>query len=359
MKEQVKIRVGTGIKDSFSSFRKTPAFTGFVLFLGALLLNIALQGPASFFSPQSLSVLFSSNIPFLLIVIAQGILLLSGTMDISIGIQLALVNVVTIMTVQEWGVPFAIGGLIGIVAAMVASSVIWALISVVRLPDLLVGFALTYAIRGVNVMIMNIPQGSVSRELFRAYNSLILGFIPASTIAIVIVLLIWSYFKRTAFGRHIYAVGANPQNAYAAGISPVKVQFLAFMIKGLFTGIAGICLTLMTASGDPLQAEAWGLRSLAAAIIGGFTFGGWGSVACAVFGASFLVLIQNSVYFFFNLLSRLIPDLWVTSYWHNFIADIIIFLGLLTTIITVRGQRETLRINLENKYMKRGEANAK
>ena len=344
------------VRESFARFRKTPAFTGCVLFLFALILNIILQGPGSFFSPSSLGILFSSNMPFLLIVIAQGILLMSGTMDISIGIQLALVNVVTIMTIQSWGLPFVMGSMLGIVAALIASAVLWLLISVLRLPDLLAGFALTYVIRGVNVFIMNFPQGSIARELFRAYNSLLFGIIPASIIALVVVLLIWSHFKRTAFGTHIYAVGANPQNAYAAGISPVKVQLQAFMIKGLITGIAGICLTLMTASGDPLQAEAWGLRSLAAAIIGGFTFGGWGTVACAVFGAGFLVLIQNSVYFLFNMLANLIPGLMVTSFWHNFIADTIIFLGLLTTIITIRGQREALRINLEKKYMKRGEA---
>ena len=347
------------VKASYSRFSRSPAFAGFILFLFALILNIALQGPTNFFSPSGLSVLFSTNIPFLLIVIAQGILLMSGTMDISIGIQLALVNVVTIMTVQEWGVHFVVGSMFGITAALVASVVIWFMISILRLPDLLAGFAMTYIVRGVNIFIMNIPQGSIDRALFRAYNSLLLGFIPASAIALVLVLLVWSYFKRTAFGTHIYAVGANPQNAYAAGISPVRVQFQAFMIKGFITGIAGICLTLMTASGDPLTAEAWGLRSLAAAIIGGFTFGGWGTVACAVFGAGFLIMIQNSVYFFFSLLGRLIPGLWITSFWHNFIADAIIFLGLLTTIITVRGQRESLRINLEKHYMKRGEASAK
>jgi len=347
------------VKESFARFRRTPAFTGFVLFMFALILNVVLQGPTNFFDPRSLGILFSSNMPFLIIVIAQGVLLMSGTMDISIGIQLALVNVVTIMTVQEWGLSFVMGSLFGIAAAIVASVVLWVFISIIRIPDLLAGFALTYVIRGVNVFIMNIPQGTVARPFWQAYSSLLLGFIPASIIALAIVLAIWAYFKRTPFGTHVYAVGANPQNAFAAGISPVKVQLQAFMIKGLFTGIAGICLTLMTASGNPLQAEEWGLRSLAAAIIGGFTFAGWGTIACAVFGAGFLVMIQNSVYFLFNWLSTVIPGLMITSFWHNFIADTIIFLGLLTTITTVRGQREALRINLEKKYMRRGESVAK
>ena len=341
------------VKGAFAQFRRQPAFTGFVLFAIALALNIILQGPAGFFSARSLNTLFTTGVPFLLIVMAHGVLLISGTLDISIGIQLALVNVVTIMTVQEWNIPFAAGALLGIAAAVVVSIVLWVLISVLRLPDLLASFAMTYAIRGVNVLIMNIPQGTVDRVYFNIYNASVLVFIPVSALVLVAVGLAWLFLKRTSFGTNIYAVGASPQNAFAAGISPVKVQFQAFMVKAVITGIAGICLTLMTASGNPLQAEAWGLRSLAAAIIGGLTFGGWGTMACSVFGGSFLVLIDNSVFFFFNTLNRMIPGLTISSFWNNFVADAIIFLGLLTTIITLKGQRETLRVNIQNKYLKK------
>ncbi len=341
----------TRIKEGFTRFRKTPAFTGFVLFIATVLLNALVQGPAEFFSPKSMKALFSSNLPFLLVVMAQSVLLIAGTMDISVGIQLALVNVVTIMTMQEWGIHFVLACGLGIIAAILASLLCWLFVSVFRLPALLASFALSYAIRGVNVFIMSVPQGKVEKIYYKAYDSLMFGWIPASIVALVLVLLIWEYVRRTRFGTNIYAVGANPRNAFAAGINPVKVQLQAFLLKGLFVGIAGICITLLTASGNPIQAEAYGLRSLSACIIGGLSFGGWGSMACGVFGGGFLVLIQNSVYFFFNLLYKLIPGFSVTSYWHNFISDIIIFLGLLMTIVTAKGQREALRVNLQNTVM--------
>ena len=338
-------------KDALIRFRRRPAFTGFVLFVLTIILNAAVQGPGAFFSSRSLNTLFATNIPFLLVVMAQGVLLISGTLDVSAGIQLALVNVVTVITIQEWGIPFALAALLGILAAMVASLVCWLFVSVFRLPDLLASYALTFAILGVNVLIMSTPQGRIPRELFRAYDSVLLGFFPVSAFALVIVALLWLYLKRTSFGTNIYAVGANPQNAFAAGISPVRVQFQAFMFKGFIVGIAGICLTLMTASGNPIQAEGHGLRSLAACIIGGLTFGGWGTMAGAAFGGGFLILIQNTVYFVFNLLNQLIPGLTISTYWHNLLADTIIFLGLLLTIVTAKGQRETLRMNVQNKYM--------
>ena len=66
-------------------------------------------------------------------------------------------------------------------------------------------------------------------------------------------------------------------------------------------------------------------------------------MACGLFGGGFLIIIQNTVYYFFTLLYKLIPGFSVTTYWHNFVSDIIIFLGLLMTIVTAKEQRESLK----------------
>ena len=349
------------VKAWFSRFRKKPAFTGLMLFLAAILLNVIIRGPSHFFSTTSIGTLFFANTPFLLATMSQAILLIAGTLDVSCGVQLALVNVVTIMTMQEWNLPFPVACIFGLCAAMLASMLCWFCCSVLRLPAILASFALTYVILGVNVLIMATPQGKVPKPFYKAYDSLLLGFIPAAAIAVLIALAIWYYASHTRFGINIYAVGTNQRNAFAAGINPVKVQFQAFFIKGIFIGIAGICLTLMTASGNPLQAEDYGIRSLAACIIGGLGFGGWGSMACGVFGGGFLILIQNAVYYFFTLLSNLFPGFSVTTYWHNFLSDIIIFLGLLMTIVTAKGQREALMMHVQRSHTKsrKEEAHAK
>ncbi len=340
----------TKIKSTLQRFRRSPAFAGFILFLVAFILNAALQGPSAFFTVRTFNTLFAKNVPFILVTVGQALLLMSGTMDISCGVQVALVNVVVIMSGQRFGLPFLVCCLLGIVAAMLASVVCWVCCSVFRLPALLASYALTFAIKGVNVMIMDVPQGKVEKVFYKAYDSQLFGFIPVSALALVLVLLIWLYVKRTKFGSHIYAVGANPRNAFAAGISPSGVQLKAFLLKGLFTGIAGVCITLMIASGNPLQAEDYGIRSLSACILGGLGFGGWGSVACGVFGAGFYVLIQNSVYYFFSMLVKLIPGFAVSSYWQNFVTDIIIFLGLLMTIVTAKGQREALKQGIVRQF---------
>ena len=181
----------TKLKSWFSHFRKTPAFAGSVLFLAAFILNALLQGPASFFTVRSFNTLFAKNVPFILVTIAQAILLISGTMDISCGVQVALVNVVIIMTGQQWGLPFGVCCLLGIAASLLASALCWLCCSVFRLPALLASFALTYVIKGVNVLIMNVPQGKVAKVLYKAYDSQIFHFIPVSALFLIGVMLIW------------------------------------------------------------------------------------------------------------------------------------------------------------------------
>ncbi|MDR1765439.1 MAG: ABC transporter permease [Lachnospiraceae bacterium] len=330
-------------RQALGRFHTSPAFAGSMLFLAALVLNAALQGPASFFTVKNINTLFTKNTPFMLAAIAQSLLLMTGTMDISCGVQMALVNVVVIMTGQEWGIPFPLSCLLGIGAAILASLLCWVCCSVLRLPALLASYALTFVIKGVNVMIMSVPQGKVEKLYYKAYDSQIFGFIPASILGLALVLLIWAYVRRTRLGTHMYAVGGNQRDAFAAGISPMGVQLKAFLLKGFIIGAAGVCLTLMTAAGNPLQAEDYGIRSLSACIIGGLSFGGWGTVGCAISGAGFLVLIQNSVYYFFSMLVKMIPGFSVTSYYQNFASDLLILLGLLMTMVTARGQREALR----------------
>ncbi len=375
--------------EAFRKYRRQPSFTGLILFISVIVLNIIMQGFSTcttggytfgnffaFFSPTSLNTMIMTNLPFILVTVGQAILLIVGQMDISIGVQIALVNVVAIMVPQELGTSVWVGFLAGIGAAIVISLVAGFACSVLRLPALLASYALTYAIKGINVLIMPTAQGAIPKAFWKPYQSTIfklfdkdvvaqmgtfaqkllgiLNYIPVSVFVLVIVLVSWRLIVKTRFGKHIYAVGSNPRNAFAAGISPVGTQMKAFLIKGIYTGIAGICLTLMTASGNPLQCEEYGIRSLSAAIIGGLGWGGWGSVACGVFGSGFLVVIQNTVYYFFTLLSKLFEGFAVSSYWQNLVSDIIIFGGLLMTIVTAKAQRETLKQGLKQQF-KRGE----
>lgn len=339
----------------FESFRRTPAFTGFVLFSLVLILDITLQGPQNFFTVSNFGLLLEKNTPLILVTMAQAMLMFLGMIDISIGVQLSLVNVIAIMLPQQLGVPWPVAWLLGILAVMVIAAVNGFFVAYMRIPSLLSSFAMIYIVKGINVIIMSKPQGTVPEVVWRTYSSEIGGIIPITFLVIAVLFLLWIYLKKTTYMKHVYAAGGNERNAYASGINPAWVKMRAFLIAGFITGIAGLCLTAMSASGNPLMGEAYGLKSIAACILGGIAItGGWGTMSCALFGSGFLVLIQSSVYYLFKLLYVWIPGFQVTTYWQNLVSDGIILLGLVATIFTAQTQRAAFKGAIK-KQLKRGE----
>jgi D-xylose transport system permease protein len=122
--------------------------------------------------------------------------------------------------------------------------------------------------------------------------------VPKVTVILGILLLFWSFVaSRTRFGRHVYAVGGNPEAARRAGIAVDRIRIAVFMISGFMAGVGGIFLASRlrsvatnTGGGNLL------LLVIAAAVIGGTSlFGGTGRVVSALLGALVIASIQNGM----------------------------------------------------------------
>ena len=122
--------------------------------------------------------------------------------------------------------------------------------------------------------------------------------VPTVTLILMIFLVFWSFVaSRTRFGRHVYAIGGNPEAARRAGINVDRVRIAVFMIGGFMAGAGGIILASRLRSvatgaggGDLL------LSVIAAAVIGGTSlFGGVGRVVSALLGALVIAAINNGM----------------------------------------------------------------
>ena len=122
--------------------------------------------------------------------------------------------------------------------------------------------------------------------------------VPTATVILGVFLVFWSFVAaRTRFGRHVYAVGGNPEAARRAGISVDRIRMLVFMINGFMVGVGGVMLasrlrSVATSSGggDLL------LSVIAAAVIGGTSlFGGTGRVVAALLGATVIASINSGM----------------------------------------------------------------
>jgi D-xylose transport system permease protein len=125
--------------------------------------------------------------------------------------------------------------------------------------------------------------------------------VPLPGIIIIFFLVTLTYItKRTTFGRHVYAVGGNPEAARRAGINVPRIRILVFMISGFMAGVGGILLAGNLRSVAPDQGGGTLLLdAISAAVIGGTSlFGGRGEVRSAVLGAAVIATIQNGLYIF-------------------------------------------------------------
>ncbi len=122
--------------------------------------------------------------------------------------------------------------------------------------------------------------------------------VPSVLVIVLLLLVFWSFVAaRTAFGRHIYAVGGNPEAARRAGINVDRIRIAVFMIMGFMAGVGGIIfasrirsVSTGTGGGNLL------LNVIAAAVIGGTSlFGGRGRPVNALLGALVIASVANGM----------------------------------------------------------------
>jgi len=122
--------------------------------------------------------------------------------------------------------------------------------------------------------------------------------VPVVAVIVAVFLVFWTFVAtRTRFGRHVYAVGGNPEAARRAGINVDRVRIAVFMISGFMAGVGGIILASRLRSVD--TGTGGGqllLNAIAAAVIGGTSlFGGHGRVASALLGGAVIATVANGM----------------------------------------------------------------
>jgi fructose transport system permease protein len=107
----------------------------------------------------------------------------------------------------------------------------------------------------------------------------------------------WYALTQTAWGRHVYAVGDNPEAARLTGVSVSRVTLSVYMTAGLCVGIAAMLLAARTELGDPNAGQTTeNLDSITAVVLGGTSlFGGRGSVLGTLVGAVIVGVFRNGL----------------------------------------------------------------
>ncbi len=223
--------------------------------------------------------------------------LLLGGIDLSIGSQITLVNIVTAWLMVNGGV----NPVLATIIALAMSSGIgffngW-VIANIKIPPIIVTLSMMIIIEGLaSVICQGLPIFGFPQS-FTVIGQGYLGPIPIPVIIMVVILFIGSFIlNKTYFGRYFYAVGGNAEASNLSGINVNRVNYLVYTLSGLFSGIAGIVMLSRTNSGQVLSGKGFEFEVLTACVIGGVSVvGGVGKISNVVAGLLILGVLSNGL----------------------------------------------------------------
>ena len=272
---------------------------------------------AGFLNPQQIANMFNNHAWLIIVACGLTMVMISGSIDISVGGIVALVTMACALELQpEGSIALSIAMAVGI--GLVFGIIQGYLIAYLEIQPFIVTMAGMFFARGY-LTILSINPVKATLDSFIALHELRfdLPFIgtygkagnfiptrlnPTALIAIAVVIAVFIILKWTRLGRNLYAIGGNKQSALMLGINVKRTKFYAHVLSGLLAGIAGYVFLMDTAAGSFANAMYGEMKAIAASIIGGTLLtGGVGNVIGTLFGVFILITIDNVV--------RVVPEL--------------------------------------------------
>lgn len=286
------------------SNKKHTALSKIGAFLKHNVMYIVLVVLMIFFATQNEKFLTWSNLRNIVnqsayqIIIGVGVvfIMISGAMDLSIGYQMSLAGVVMGQMLTA-GVPIPVVILTGIVCCVLMNLLNCTLFVKLRVFPFILTLATQYLFMGLSYIISGSKTFINFPAEFKTIGQGYIGPIPIAVIIMVLAVLIGSFvLNKTHFGRHVYAVGGNPEAAMLAGIDVTKTRFLVYTVAGLFIGLGTVILISRSGSAASSVGPGTEFTVLAGGILGGIAIqGGSGKINCMVVGVLILTVLSNGM----------------------------------------------------------------
>jgi len=229
-------------------------------------------------------------------VLAAGMtfVILSGAIDLSVGSIVGLAGVLC-ADLMSRGVAGSLAVSVGVLSGAAIGAVNGFVVTKLRVPSFVVTLAMMLIARGAAFKYTDARTITGLPESFGVLSS----GLAASLIMATVFAVSWVTLMRTAFGRHVYAVGGNAEAASLSGVRVDRVQRRVFVICGACAGIAGVLVASRLNAGYPRAGEFYELDAIAAVVVGGTSlFGGRGSIWGALGGAFFVGVLNNGLNLF-------------------------------------------------------------
>jgi fructose transport system permease protein len=281
-----------------------PTVVPFVVLVLGLLLGVTVNF-SHFVTASNLSTVLTQVTIVGFLGIAQTLVILTAGIDLSVGVIMVICSVVMGRLAVLDGVTLFIAFPVGLLCGLACGYLNGALVTRLQMPPFIVTLGTLSIIGALNTFYSQsetireqdiadqapfLQSMGIPFEIFGA--RIILG----SFLLILLALVVWYILNRTAYGRHVYATGDDPEAARLAGINTDRILLSVYVLAGLIASIAGWVLIGRIGAISPTAGANGNLDSITAVVIGGTSlFGGRGSIVGTLIGALIVGVFRSAV----------------------------------------------------------------
>jgi fructose transport system permease protein len=271
-----------------------PALVPLIVLIASIIIFGMLLGQR-FFSPFALTLILQQVQIVGIVAAAQSLVILTAGIDLSVGAIAVISSVIMGQFAFRYGLPPEIAVVCGLVFGTAIGAVNGWLVAVMKLPPFIVTLGMWQIVLAANFLYSaneTIRSQDIAAEapvlqlMGSSYNVGGAIFTLGVIFMIVLFLLLSYVLKHTAWGRHVYAVGDDPEAAQLSGVNVTKTLISVYAVAGLICAFAGWAIIGRIGSVSPTSGQLLNIESITAVVIGGISlFGGRGSIMGAFFGA--------------------------------------------------------------------------
>ncbi len=277
-----------------------------IAFLALILIYIVfgLRNPMVF-SAMNVQNLLRSMSKYLIIGIGQSYIMITANIDLSIGSQVGMGAMIS-ATLMTYGVNPVLAALITILSCLVIGFINGLLVGKAQLPPFIATLGTMFVARGIAYMINNnrntdaITSG-IGKEAGDSFQNFFyygktLGVYNTFIVAVIVFLLFFFLLSKTRTGRHVYAIGSNPDAAKLSGVSIFVTTTKAYMVSAFCAAIVGLILCAQAGMGNMEAGNMYEMYAVAAGVIGGISpMGGTGLLLGTFAGAAVWQTLENGL----------------------------------------------------------------
>jgi ribose/xylose/arabinose/galactoside ABC-type transport system permease subunit len=294
-----------GERSGWPPFLRTQEFGLILANLVAWSLILILDPQHNFASLDSARLLLREAVTLGIFSIGAAIVIISGGIDLSLGSVIAFTGVICAMLLRTLGgdsltahqpLPFwvlAVSILLTLLTGLCVGVFHTLLIIKLDLPPFIATLGTLAGLRSLAKVLCNDAKVPANNEVFRTLYTI--WWVPA-LIFVVVAIAAALLMRRTATGRHLYALGGNEEAARLSGLNVGRLKIMAYSAAALLSTVVGILYTARQGQGDAESAVGYELNAIAAAVVGGCNLrGGAGTIAGTVLGVAFLTIVVNGI----------------------------------------------------------------